>query len=103
VGGLIAPGARVVAVGTPSSSTADGSDALPAAVLAHQVLVTNVQIEDKTGEPSRDETKTVAPTRNLLVTLAVDDATAARILAYAENDNVWLGAEQKDVAVSAAQ
>jgi hypothetical protein len=67
------------------------------------VLVTNVQVEDKSGEPSRDETKTVAPTRNLLVTLAVDDPTAAKILAFAASDNVWLGAEQKDLTGSASK
>jgi pilus assembly protein CpaB len=93
VGGLIEPGARVVVIGTPGSSGATAD--LPAGVLAHQVLVTNVQVEDRTGEPSRDETQTVAPTKNLLVTVAVDDATAAKILAFAADDNVWLGAEQE--------
>ena len=53
VGGLIKPGDRVVVIGTPGSSASDAG--LPAGVLAHQVLVTNVQIEDRTGEPSRDD------------------------------------------------
>jgi hypothetical protein len=69
-------------------------------VLAHQVLVTNVQVEDRSGEPSRDETQTVAPTKNLLVTVAVDDATAAKVLAFAADDNVWLGAEQANLSGS---
>ncbi len=98
VGGLIKPGDRVVVIGTPSSSTSDAG--LPAGVLAHQVLVTNVQIEDKSGEPSRDETQTVAPTKNLLVTVALDDASAANVLAFAADDNVWLGAEQANLAGS---
>jgi len=98
VGRLIKPGDRVVAIGTPGSSASDAG--LPAGVLAHQVLVTNVQLEDRSGEPSRDETQTVAPTKNLLVTIALDDATAAKVLAFAADDNVWLGAEQANLAGS---
>jgi pilus assembly protein CpaB len=98
VGGLIKPGTHVVVIGTPGSSGASAD--VPAGVLAHQVLVTNVQVEDRNGEPSRDQTQTVAPTKNLLVTLAVDDATASKILAFAADDNVWLGAEQEGAAGS---
>jgi pilus assembly protein CpaB len=98
VGGLIKPGARVVVIGTPGSTGATADS--PPGVLAHQVLVTNVQVDDSTNQPSRDETQTVAPTRNLLVTLAVDDTTAARILGFAADGNVWLGSEQAAVAGS---
>jgi pilus assembly protein CpaB len=100
VGGLIKPGDRVVVIGTPGSSANDAG--IESGVLAHQVLVTNVQVEDRSGEPSRDETQTVAPTKNLLVTLAVDDATAAKILAFAADGNAWLGAEQANLAGSAS-
>jgi pilus assembly protein CpaB len=93
VGGLIKPGNRVVAIGTLTSSDSEGS-----AVIAHQVLVTNVQIENKNNEPDQAETKKVAPTRNLLVTVAVDDETATKILAFADNGNVWLGSEQQQLA-----
>ena len=96
VGGLIKPGSRVVAIGTPGSSVTGVG--IPPGVLAHQVLVTNVQVEAKNGEPSRDETQTVAPTKNLLVTVAVDDATAGKILAFAATDNIWLGAEQTNLS-----
>jgi pilus assembly protein CpaB len=96
VGGLIKPGDRVVVIGTPGGSRSDAG--VPAGVLAHQVLVTNVQLEDKNGEPSRDQTQTVAPTKDLLVTLAVDDATGATVLAFAADGNVWLGAEQANLA-----
>jgi pilus assembly protein CpaB len=98
VGGLIKPGDRVVVVGTPGSSASDAG--LTAGVLAHQVLVTNVQLEDSSGEPSRDDTQTVAPTKNILVTIALDDATAATVLAFAADDSVWLGAEQANLAGS---
>jgi pilus assembly protein CpaB len=91
VGGLIQPGDRVVVMGTPSRQTGDSSGTV---VVAHQVLVTNVQIEDSSNQPTGDQTQTAAPTKNLLVTIAVDDATATAILAYAASDDVWLGAEQ---------
>ena len=92
VGGRIKPGNKVVAIGTTSSGGVDSS-----AVIAHQVLVTNVQIENKSNEPDQSETKKVAPTRNLLVTVAVDDQTATKMLAFADNGNVWLGSEQQTV------
>jgi pilus assembly protein CpaB len=97
VGGLIKPGSRVAAIGTVKDSSSD-SESTPRALLVHQVLVTNVQIVDKNGEPSREETKDTAPTKDLLVTLAVDDETAAKILDFAANGDVWLGAEQKKLA-----
>src|SRR5262245_5453967 len=65
VGGLIKPGNKVVAIGTASPNSPQSGDST-SAVLAHQVLVTNVQLENSSGEPSQSETKTVAPTRNLL-------------------------------------
>jgi len=101
VGGLIKPGNRVVAIGTAAPNSP--SDNSTSAVLAHQVLVTNVQLDNSSSEPSQSETKTVAPTRNLLVTLAVDDQTATSILAYADHGSVWLGSEQQDVTGSASQ
>jgi pilus assembly protein CpaB len=90
VGGQIKPGNRVVAIGTSPPG-----DANPSGVIAHQVLVTNVQIEDKNNEPDQSETKKVAPTRNLLVTLAVNDETATKVLSYADNGSVWLGSEEE--------
>ena len=97
VGGLIKPGSRVAAIGTATDSSSE-TESTPRALLVHQVLVTNVQIVDKNGEPSREETKDTAPTKDLLVTLAVDDETAAKILDFAANGDVWLGAEQKNLA-----
>lgn len=98
VGGLISPGNKVVAIGTSSNGEVNTST-----VIAHQVLVTNVQIENKNSEPSKTETKTVAPTRNLLVTVAVDDDTATKMLAFADHGNVWLGSEPQVLAGSATQ
>jgi pilus assembly protein CpaB len=101
VGGLIKPGSRVAAIGTATDSSSE-SESTPRALLVHQVLVTNVQIVDKNGEPSREETKDTAPTKDLLVTLAVDDETAAKILDFAANGDVWLGAEQKVIGGGAS-
>jgi pilus assembly protein CpaB len=101
VGGLIKPGSRVAAIGTAKDSSSE-TESTPRALLVHQVLVTNVQIVDKNGEPSREETKDTAPTKDLLVTLAVDDETAAKILDFASNGDVWLGAEQKVIGGGAS-
>lgn len=101
VGGLIRPGDRVVVFGSvdtgTTSPTNDGTAVAATSLVAHQVLVTNIQFQDRANEPSRDQTKTVAPTVNLLVTLGLDDATAQKVLFFAERGKVWLGAEQKDV------
>ena len=102
VGGLIKPGSRVAAIGTMSSSGSATEDS-PETLLVHQVLVTDIQIVNRNGEPSREETKSTAPTKDLLVTMAVDSETAAKILSFAENGNVWLGAEQKAAATGGAQ
>jgi pilus assembly protein CpaB len=93
VGGLVKPGGRVMVVGTPGNTPASAADI--AVVVAHQVLVTDVQVDTSSGQPSRDQTQTQAPTKNLLVTLAVDDLTATKVLAFADGGNVWLGAEQQ--------
>jgi pilus assembly protein CpaB len=104
VGGLIRPGDKVAVFGSVDALTValpkGQANATATSLLAHQVLVSNVQFENRANEPSRNETKTVAPTVNLLVTLAVDDATAEQILFYAEHGNVWLAAEQKDLTAA---
>jgi len=93
VGGQIRPGDKIAVFGSVDS--AGGGDVAGTGVIGHQILVSNVQFENKSNEPSRDETKTVAPTANLLVTLAVDDTSAQKILFVADHGKVWLGAEQK--------
>jgi pilus assembly protein CpaB len=100
VGGQIRPGDKVAAFG--SGDATSGGSTPDTVVIGHQVLVSNVQFENRSNEPSRDETKTVAPVANLLVTLAVDDASAQKILFFAEHGKVWLGAEQK-TALGASQ
>ena len=104
VGGLIRPGDTVAVFGSVDALTAAAdtttTNKAATSLLVHKVLVTNVQFEDRANEPSMDETQTVAPTVNLLVTLGVDDPTAENILFFAEHGKVWLGAEQKDVVAT---
>jgi pilus assembly protein CpaB len=66
-----------------------------------QVLVTNVQA-DQSGAPTGgsdeepEEGLAVAPTGNLLVTLAVDVEQAERIVFAAEHGTLWLTAQDED-------
>jgi pilus assembly protein CpaB len=101
VGGLIRPGDKVAAYGSNASASSGTGEVAPTSLIEHQILVSNVQIEDKANEPSAED-KTVAPTVNLLITLAVDDSTAEKILFYAEHGKVWLGAEQNTAATNSA-
>jgi pilus assembly protein CpaB len=107
VGGLIRPGDKVAVFGSVDALTATSADNTTTteagtSLLEHGVLVTNVQFEDRPNEPARDETKTVAPTVDVLVTLGVNDATAENILFFAEHGKVWLGAEQKDAVATSS-
>lgn len=75
----------------------------------HQLLVTKVQVEqlpqpvgseEEGDEPSGPE---LAPTGNLLVTLAVDTAQAERIVFTAEHGTVWLTAQNEDTTEDGSQ
>jgi hypothetical protein len=81
VGGQVKPGS-LVAVFFPAEDRGAPLQP-PAAVLAfHDILVSNTQFISNSNEPSADETKDQAPTRTILVTVAVDDSTAERIVHY---------------------
>jgi pilus assembly protein CpaB len=66
-------------------------------MILHKVLVTNVQVEQlppAAGDDDADRTgPDLAPTGNLLITLAVDVAQAERIVFTAEHGLIWLSAE----------
>jgi hypothetical protein len=66
----------------------------------HQVLVSNVQTEG--SPPSDEDSKSQAPTRSLLVTFAVDNDTAERIVVVANKGEIWLAAEETEGAATAA-
>lgn len=65
----------------------------------HKVVVTNVQVErlptDREVASETSEGIALAPTGNLLVTLAMDPADAERFVFTAEFGTVWLGQESE--------
>ena len=70
-------------------------------IILHQVLVTFVQAEELPPETSDEETGSgpvgLAPTGNLLITLALDPVDAERLVFTAEHGTVWLAREGPDV------
>lgn len=68
----------------------------------HKVVVTNVQVErlptDRETTTETTEGIGLAPTGNLLVTLAMDPADAERFVFTAEFGTVWLGHESDTAA-----
>jgi pilus assembly protein CpaB len=78
-------------------------------VILHGLLVTNVQVEQLpqqtvSGEGTEESSgPDLAPTGNLLVTLAVDTSQAERIVFTAEHGLVWLTAQDKDTTTEGSQ
>lgn len=77
-------------------------------VILHGLLVTNVQVEQlpqTTAGEGEDEPSgpDLAPTGNLLVTLAVDTSQAERIVFTAEHGMVWLAAQDDDTTTEGSQ
>jgi pilus assembly protein CpaB len=69
-------------------------------VILHKLLVTNVQVEQlpqtpELGESAEASGPDLAPTGNLLVTLAAETAQAERIVFTAEHGTVWLTAQDE--------
>lgn len=65
-------------------------------IILHKVLVTNVQIERAPAAQSPDtelDQVQIAPTGNLLVTLAIDPENAERIVFTSEYGSLWLAGE----------
>lgn len=60
----------------------------------HKMLVTSLQRADATVDPA--EGNKALPAGSMLVTLAVDDPSAAKIIFSAENGSIWLTNEPKD-------
>jgi pilus assembly protein CpaB len=99
VGGQIAPSDRVGLLASFSP------DVLPynTKLVINQLLITNVQVEQlpqQTGEGEDEDadgsTPDLAPTGNLLVTLAVDVPQVERIVFAAEHGTVWLTSQNDD-------
>ena len=71
-------------------------------IILHKVLVTNLQAEELPREVSEEDTiigaLELAPTGNLLVTLALEPADAERLVFAAEHGSVWLAVEGNEVS-----
>jgi len=102
LGGQIAPGDIVGLFGSFLVEDADDTepDALREAliesskVILHKLLVTNVQVEQLPQAASENDGETsgpsLAPTGNLLITLAVDIPQAERVVFASEYGTIWL-------------
>ncbi len=67
--------------------------------ILHELLITNVQVEQLPQSAPDDtdgSTLSLAPTGNLLVTLAVDVPQAERIIFAAEYGSIWLSAQDEN-------
>ncbi len=68
-------------------------------LVIHKVVVTNVLVEQLPATDATDDTAetdvALAPTGNLLVTLAIDPANAERLVFTAEFGTIWLGQESE--------
>lgn len=71
-------------------------------LVLHKVLITAVQVEQMAAGAGADQAKaderapTLAPTGNLLVTLALDAPSVERVVFASEHGRLWLSAEPKD-------
>jgi pilus assembly protein CpaB len=98
VGGQIAPSDTVGLLASYQP------DVLPyqTKLVINQLLVTNVQLEQLPSTPVEGEASEgspdIAPTGNLLVTLAVDVEQAERIVHAAEHGTVWLTAQTEQTS-----
>jgi pilus assembly protein CpaB len=70
-------------------------------IILHKLLVTNVQVEQLPQSSAEEDGSErtgpdLAPTGNLLLTLAVDVEQAERIVFAAEHGTIWLSAQDED-------
>lgn len=68
-------------------------------IILHKVVVTNVQVEQLprvSDETAPEDAPALAPTGNLLVTLAASPEDVERIVFTAEHGTIWLGAASAD-------
>ncbi len=76
-------------------------------IVLHKLLVTSVQIEQLPAEPDREDAAAegveLAPTGNLLVTLAATAPDVEKIVFTAEHGFVWLAAEPEDAGETGTQ
>lgn len=133
VGGTLFPGEQVVVFssfepfeigGAPVGETPDGEPLVeidgilvpidtktPNAtrIILEEILVTNVQVEElPVAETGAEDvpgvtTRALAPSGNLLVSMAVRPEDAERLIFTAEHGTVWLGRQTSDIDLSDTQ
>lgn len=77
-------------------------------LILHKLLVTNVQVEQLPQQPADGDGQAtsgpdLAPTGNLLITLAIDVPQAERIVFAAEHGTIWLSLEDEDADESGSR
>lgn len=132
VGGTLFPGERVVVFssfepfeigGAPVGETPEGDPLVeidgilvpidtktPNAtrIILEEILVTNVQVEElpvveeADGEVTASR-RALAPSGNLLISVAIEPADAERLVFTAEHGTVWLGRQTTDIDLSDTQ
>ena len=103
VGGRLTPGDLVAVVASftlldSGSETSAVATSVSTRIILHDVLVTRVQVEQLprgTSETAQDVLE-LAPSGNLLITLAVTAEELQRVVFTAEYGSLWLALEQID-------
>jgi pilus assembly protein CpaB len=77
-------------------------------MILHKLLVTNVQVEQLPQQATQDDDESssgpdLAPTGNLLITLAIDVPQAERIIFAAEHGTIWLSSEDENADESGSR
>lgn len=103
VGGLIEPGATVGVLASFESLDAEGAQSPTSThMILQKVLVTRVQRSE--GVASNEDDKNQAPSGNLLVTLALEDAGAVENVVFtAEHGSLWLAFQPSDAPEDGAR
>jgi len=101
LGGLVTPGDLV---GVVASFTAGENGAASTHLVLNKILVTNVQGEVTQPAPTDLEhvERDQAPSQAFLVTVAVDAASAERLVFAAEHGSIWLTLQSPDVVTDGA-
>lgn len=91
LGGVVSTDLEIPGV-TPNLKTPNSTH-----IIIHKALVTSVQIERLPAQPDREDAEAVgvelAPTGNLLITLALDAPAVERVVFSSEHGAVWLAKE----------
>lgn len=113
VGGTVRPGDLVGLIASFTGYQAEaapegqGPDGNVSGFLMHKILVTNVQgtpvVETAVDTAASTENRTPTPTGQMLVTLAVDAASAERIVFASSYGDIWLAVEPADADESGTE